>query len=80
MLKYHLNLSVPNISVEVDESTFFETVNSVDNTSCYHVEKVSSYFFENDIKHNLSVFNALDLYGESLGTFAVIHEVLNDET
>lgn len=73
MFTYHLNLFVRNVSIEVDESTFYATVKQVD--FAYNVEKLESYYYENSVKHTIYIFNALDGYGENLGTFGVIHEV-----
>lgn len=77
MKTYHINSSVADFSIEVDESHFFEFVRFVA-CSRFHINIRSSYYIENDEKVNLTLFDCIDSYDENLGTFGVIREVSNE--
>lgn len=72
--EFFIITSVPFVSVEVDESTFFSFKESLERNYCIHRHE-ESYEERSGITHYTTCYDAVNEYGESLGTVCLIHEV-----
>lgn len=72
---YHINTSLPNISVEVPESTFNLYLEDITNRFGYSIVDHKECWDENGNFHYITCYDVYDCYNECLGTACVIHEV-----
>lgn len=70
---YSINTNLPLVSLEVPENIFFDFVHRIEKQYVCSVRKY--HYDENGIFHYITCYDVQNLYGESLGTACVIHEV-----